>query len=959
LQKQVYIDCIVTEYYIFTPLNFNKTISTILIFLLGLQIGYTQNFTPIFKNITEQLPSSEVHNIYQDAIGYMWFATDRGITRYDGQNFLTPNTEQYFTSSVFNFFEENKHKVWISTGENELFWFNPFENKLKLHPYLYNNILIEAFNRKKKTAFIRNIQFSDNDCKITFSRRSGYLEINKGIVTIHYIHDSLQSMKQSNLYLNVSKPISHTNFKTSPFSNGKLYVSHQGKNILIDANFSYTTLPYYGVSSEINYINVRYFAIGQYLITINNSVVSYKKMPSEILKIFIDDNSIFIGTFKGAYQLNKSLNIINSFLDKYTITDIKKDIENGYWFSTTDNGVYYSKSIHFMKLKKSETSKPSYIFIKNNRLLYLQKNNKLIINSLNGDFIQSFEKTHEHNGLIATSNKNIQKYLDKPIIFRPKENRHLFTTTNELCYINLDPNTIILDQDKVKAPPIKGKAFALAKQINDSTLYYIRNKELFSINVYSKLINKIILPSKKINAIHKFSNKLLIACQNEIYIYKNNKIKRLNLKSNREKIHVQNDSIFWTYGYNGLHKVFFTDTLIKIEAITTTNGLPTNEITSLTTDKENIWIGSKKGILKLDINYSHEQKEFNKIKFIVDSILVNNKQETISSKIKTEQKSTLSIYFKYIQFSNPTPIQFEYQINNSIWLHCDKNHIDLQNLNTGLQNIKIRKYNDPFQTILFEKSIEITPPYYKNIWFILLIISLSLSIIYYLIAKYNFHKNRKKENRIHTLQLELKLLTSQMNPHFTFNTINSIQYYILKNEKKEAIQYLSDFALLMRKTLDFSMNDQVNIKEELDYIELYIALENKRFDNNFIFEKHIQHSISTNSDKIPSLLIQPLIENIILHANYSKTQEKKIVLSIIKKENYYILKIIDFGAGISKKNNLEKHKSYGIDILKNRLKIYNDKNYSPSDIQFKFTDEINKTGTSVIIKLYPNENNYN
>jgi len=209
------------------------------------------------------------------------------------------------------------------------------------------------------------------------------------------------------------------------------------------------------------------------------------------------------------------------------------------------------------------------------------------------------------------------------------------------------------------------------------------------------------------------------------------------------------------------------------------------------------------------------------------------------------------------------------------------------------------------------------------------------------------------------LQLELKLLTSQMNPHFTFNTINSIQYYILKNEKKEAIQYLSDFALLMRKTLDFSMNDNIKLKEELDYIELYIALENKRFDKSFIFEKQIHDSININSNTIPSLLIQPLIENIILHANYAIHQEKKIVLSILKNKNHYIIKVIDFGEGISKKNDLEKHKSYGIDILKNRLKIYNDKNYSPSDIQFKFTDEINKTGTSVIIKLYTNENNYN
>jgi LytS/YehU family sensor histidine kinase len=209
------------------------------------------------------------------------------------------------------------------------------------------------------------------------------------------------------------------------------------------------------------------------------------------------------------------------------------------------------------------------------------------------------------------------------------------------------------------------------------------------------------------------------------------------------------------------------------------------------------------------------------------------------------------------------------------------------------------------------------------------------------------------------LQLELKLLTSQMNPHFTFNTINSIQHYILKNEKKEAIQYLSDFALLMRKTLDFSFSDLINIKEELDYIELYIELENKRFNKEFLLEKRIDKSIDINNSNIPSLLIQPLIENIILHANYSEHQEKNIKLTMHKHDNYYLISIIDFGVGISFNNKLSNHKSYGTGILKNRLKIYNGIHYLPTDIQFKYTDEINKTGTTVILKLYTNENNHN
>ncbi len=892
----------------------------------------------------------------------MWFATDRGIVRFDGQNFLNINTEQNFTSCVFNFFEENKHKIWVSTGNNELFWFNPSDNTFEMHPYIFNTSLVESIEQKFKTSVIRNIVFNGNDCKITFLKQSGIIKIKNGIATRQNIHYLKESHNHSNLTINIETDFIYSMFENNVVSKGQLYITYKNKKTMIDPTFSYSLNAIYGISSTAKYKDELFISIGNYLIKIKDSKIYFKKLPFEILKINVAAGNLFIGTFKGAYQLNSNLEIINSFLDNFTITDIQKDFDDGYWFSTTDNGIYYTSNIKILKLKHSEKIIPSYSFTKNNKLFFLHKNEELYIYSKVGNLITILPKISERYDLLSSTNKKLEKHLEKPILFSNYLNRFFFRTNNTRQYRFKTKSTIYLDKkNKTFITPLinNQKEYNERILINDTTLIIRINNKAYLYNLAKKKYTELVIPNKKLTSLHQIKETILISCENEIYTYKNKSLKLLNTKTNFSKIHIQNDSIFWVYDYNGLNKILYKDSILKSESITVENGLNTNEIISLTSDKENLWIGSKKGIIRIGINYIPKQNQLKKERFIIDSVSVNEQNKNIQAEIKMGEESTLVFYYKYIQFSNSNPIELEYQINNSHWLSCNSNHLTLQNLNKGIQTLKIRKKNNKDQYLLFETNIEITPIFYNNVWFSVLTLLTSTIFIYFIILQYFKFKNRKKETEIQILQLELKLLTSQMNPHFTFNTINSIQHYILKNEKKEAIQYLSDFALLMRKTLDFSMNDQVSLKEELDYIELYITLENKRFDKYFTFEKQIQSSINLESNKIPSLLIQPLIENIILHANYTEQQVKRIIVSIIKNKNYYLIEIIDFGVGISKNNNLEKHKSYGIDILKNRLKIYNGKNYYPTDIQFKFTDQINKVGTSVILKLYTNESDHN
>ena len=224
-----------------------------------------------------------------------------------------------------------------------------------------------------------------------------------------------------------------------------------------------------------------------------------------------------------------------------------------------------------------------------------------------------------------------------------------------------------------------------------------------------------------------------------------------------------------------------------------------------------------------------------------------------------------------------------------------------------------------------------------------------------------------EEERIKQLELafekeiaELKVssLQSQMNPHFIFNSLNSIKLNIIKNNKENAVYYLNKFSKLIRKILTISREKEVSLQDEIDTLELYISIENLRFKNEIHFSKNIDKNISLETIKIPPLILQPFIENAIWHGLSPKKGEKKLQLSILKSDKGCIeISIEDNGIGRKKAFEFQKKKmikkdSVGLKLTEERLAIFSNNNNTNHKIIFKdFDDNSQKTGTRVIIKL--------
>ncbi|GMN10223.1 hypothetical protein MTsPCn9_13620 [Croceitalea sp. MTPC9] len=218
-----------------------------------------------------------------------------------------------------------------------------------------------------------------------------------------------------------------------------------------------------------------------------------------------------------------------------------------------------------------------------------------------------------------------------------------------------------------------------------------------------------------------------------------------------------------------------------------------------------------------------------------------------------------------------------------------------------------------------------------------------------------YHSDNEKK----VLSLEQNMLRSQMNPHFLFNSLNSIKLYIINNDKKNAVHYLNKFSKLVRRILEGSSLKEISLAEELETAELYLNIENIRFSNEINFEIDVAKEIDSEQVKIPSLVLQPFLENAIWHGLSSKEGEKRIWLKVYNYDSYHIaIDIVDNGVGRSasekiKENRVLKRKSVGIDITTERLANFS-KDYQ-NDFEVAIEDLMGDSsealGTKIILKI--------
>ena len=393
-------------------------------------------------------------------------------------------------------------------------------------------------------------------------------------------------------------------------------------------------------------------------------------------------------------------------------------------------------------------------------------------------------------------------------------------------------------------------------------------------------------------------------------------------------------------------------------------GLINDGVTNFALSKDKIWLLEKHSFYSIDI--AQPQKENLIADLYIDSILVNEKALDYSSNLSkgqtentfTYKENEFNIFFDYRNIESKAETTIEYTLVGFYkdWktISTTSNNIEFQSLPIGNYTFKIKATYRNQSTKPFIYSFKIVPPFWQRWWFYLL-----LTLLGILISTFVFRAILERQRKELAIKNELNnskltAIRSQMNPHFIFNALNSIQHLVLKGNVDKSYSFINKFASLVRKTLEFSEEEFITLEEEIKLIEVYLTLEKLRFKDHFEFEIIQPERLDIF---IPPMLVQPFIENAILHGLLHKKGQKKLTVKFQLNEKLTCI-IEDNGVGRAKARAIKArqsgaHKSFSLNAIKQRFEILSD--YYEGDLGYEYEDfepsETQKVTTRVLLKI--------
>lgn len=650
-----------------------------------------------------------------------------------------------------------------------------------------------------------------------------------------------------------------------------------------------------------------------------------------IFKRFIFILIIVLALKIDAQQFNIQNININDGLPSNIVYDIKQD-NIGYLWIATEKGLVKFDGDNFIQINKLKTS---CLFIDDENIVYAGSENGLLI-----------------------KNKSKEKfYKSKKVLKILKHNNDVLIGTIEGTYHILNENLL----------PFKINSTIDFSNIND--IIYHNNSYLIASSsnlskVHKNIQNNILSELFKGNftSLEIFQDKIITASNSNLLIIKNDSviqvIKTLTDISSVKKL---KNEIWVTSKTDGI-EVFSLPSFSFKKKINKYNSIQTNTINSVCkANNQSIFIGSNKGIYVLK-NNNLEIKTKVKPNVHFENFQVNHKSIDFilsSKKISLSHiENNIAISFKTIHLSNPKKVKYRYQLNNTLSPWSNNAYVQYPNLNAGKYVFRVQsKVGDLIST---SKSLSFTidAPFYKEAWFIFTIIISALLIgylsLHYYIKKINTTNKEKVvklklQNRL--LTLEQKALQLQMNPHFIFNVLNGIKALGNSGKTKELNSVISKFSVLLRGILNNSRKEEITLQEEIQLLKNYIELEQRMSSKIFTYTINEDlNNIDAEEILIPTMLIQPFIENCIEHA-FQTNIEGHIIIDLYVKHRFLYLSITDNGIGFiqsKKRKSKTNHKSLALNVSKERLHIISSKNL------FKITEIIEKDivkGTKVSFRI--------
>ncbi|MGB1204697.1 MAG: two-component regulator propeller domain-containing protein [Chitinophagales bacterium] len=832
-----------------------------------------QEPTYMHYTLDDGLPSMQIYDISQDEKGFIWLATAVGVSRFDGQFFKNYTTADGLPSTAVLAIEKDENgQLWLLSDNGQ-------------------------------TAFIEN-----KTIEVKENKKLQFRNMPTGDVAINYQlakKQSLQTSLPTNLIAEQKKY-----FRQSI----SCYLKEKERDIWIG---TWGGGAFYCKNYETDSLNVRAYLK-------NKTITAIFKDANENYWFTTLDEGVFLLTQPETLTFTEKQGL--SHHDIYAITS---DSQGQIWLGNSKGSVSQIQDKQIVNLDIYETednyNRINDIFIdaKNNKWLATDEGVRLL-NAAGNSFILNFNeniKSLEPVKSLAVIDENniwIGKY-QQPI----RLNTYKGIATDSLPLQQV--NTLCLDT-------AKNLWIGTAKG-----LWHYANDTLFDFSAQHQLFSKNISDLKWRN-----DNELWIATNGDGLIVKRGaEMWHLNegngLKSlvcNRLFIDKSNN--IWVATDNGLHKIVlenFDSKTLKMQHFSTLDGLAYRQVNDVLVHDDSIWVATLKGITFF--RESQMLKRNFSPPIYIEKIKIAYRDTFYKQQyFLPYYKNNIQINYVGLSYQSGKSLGYEYRLSglNEKWQTTDLRSITYSSLPSGNYRFEVRAIDK--NGLRSEKaafiSFDIARPYWQTWWFRTLLgffVLLCIIMIGYLIIKYVKERSDLQKRMIESQQMALR---TQMNPHFIFNALNSIQYYITENDKRAANMYLSTFSTLMRKVLDNSQKSRILLEDELEYLGLYLDIESLRFKGKFRYELHISEAVEIDEVYVPPMLIQPYLENAIQHGLLQKpTEDRLLEISFDQKEEELLIcKIKDNGIGRKRAAELQakrtkRHRGIGMSNPKARLRILN------------------------------------
>ena len=886
--------------------------------------------------VEDGLPSNFAYAVEQDDRGYIWIATDAGLSRFDGYEFKNytladglPDTE------IINFYKDSLGRIWLYTLNG-----NP--------GYIYEDSIFTIANKKlpkelKTNGIIRSIIELDS---IIYISGSEHLKLFKDGSASRIPVKRNQSIFLSTrtgekaVYGLFEHCFRITNGKVNTIGPTGLGFSHLSHWV----NSSNLFIAHKGRTDSLLFFNP------------DSGNHFFKKIDGNAigLNLLKTQREILYTTKNGVFRLDSLDYEAQKLNDLPDISNALKDNQGNYWLSSLSSGLFLLPTRKINRNRKFDTAHKLEV-IEDNQILLHHDEIQLSIKEKQDTFqdylslptLQGYGLTKalkvEQNLIIASTNGvhirgintlydigNMRDIvIDIPYIYYGLYDQRIIKTSIKAFSENLNRNhrPFPVEKDSPKNLDALFRKMTKTKDTiwiaTENGLYFNPKDQPLSPQAFETSIGRIWdmeIESANSMFLATGGNGVIIKSQNgNIQIDKEDGMLS-DICQHIEK----KDSILWVATSKGLNQIILKKNGDhRIYAITKKDGLPSNKINDIAIFDDTLYVATAGGL-----GYFHANTSFADSHHFPIYVTSLSRNDSISCNFHHPElphdSEIIRVSFTAINYTHHDRLSYSYRLvennNASKWVATSNLEATFINLKHGEYQFEVRaKTNNSTWTEAAILPFTITPPFWSTLWFQFLLISTSVFIGYLGYQQITRSKRIRAQLAADRIEAQLQALRAQINPHFLFNALNSIKRFILKNENDAAEAYLTKYSHHIRDILHFSRKLTLSIHQEVTLIERYVEIEKIRTGESFLFKVEIDSHIDPFTTFIPTMVIQPFVENAIWHGILQENAGE-ISLYFNRIADKIEIKLVDNGVGFDRSMQ-EDSNSLGISLVRERIRL--------------------------------------